>query len=79
MIYMFEEFQALREWLLNKIESCHTEGRYNEGQYLEMMNSLKDSNLNDLRELWEEHTKKFELSNYYYGENREPKMVRIYA
>jgi hypothetical protein len=74
-----KEFKALREWLLNKIESCHTEGKYNEGQYLEMMNSLKDSNLNDLRELWEEHTKKFEMSRFYSGDNREIKLVGIYA
>ena len=74
-----QEFQRLRVWFLNKIESCHTEGKYNEGQYLELMNSLKDTNLNDLRELWEDHTKKFEMSNFYSGDNREPKLVRIYA
>ncbi len=74
-----KELQALREWFLNKIERGNEEGKYNEGQYLELMNSLKDTNLNDLRELWEEHTKKFEMSNFYSADNREPKMVRIYA
>ena len=74
-----KEFQVLREWFLNKIERGNEEGKYNEGQYLELMNSLKDTNLNYLRELWEEHTKKFELSNFYSGDNREPKLVGIYA
>ena len=74
-----KEFQTLREWLLGKVERANEEGKYNEGQYLELMNSLKDTNLNYLRELWEEHTKKFEMSNFYSADNQEPKMVRIYS
>lgn len=73
------EFNILREWMLNKIESSHADGQYNEGQYLELMNTLKNSTISDLRELWEEHNKKFELPKYYSGENREPNLIRIYG
>mgnify|MGYP003634845405 FL=1 len=73
------EFKLLREWMLNKIESSQTNGQYNEGEYLELMNSLKNATLSDLRELWEEHNKKFEMSQYYSGENREPNLIRIYG
>lgn len=72
------EFQALREWLLGKVERGNEAGHYNEGQYLEIMNQLKDYNLNHLRELWDEHAKKFEMSRFYSGAP-EHALVRIYA
>ncbi len=74
-----KELQRLREWMLNKIQSGADEGRMNDGQYLERMNALKDSTLGELRELWEEHNKKFEMLNYYSVDNPEPKLVRIYG
>jgi hypothetical protein len=73
-----KEFQALREWLLGKVERGNEAGFYNEGQYLEIMNQLKDANLKYLRELWDEHAKKFEMSRFYSGA-REHALVKIYA
>ena len=73
-----KEFKALREWLLGKIERGNEAGHYNEGQYLELMNQLKDYNLNHLRELWDEHSKKFEMSRFYSG-TPEHALVRIYS